>query len=68
MSNFIKVPILQCNRCEYKWMRRSDFCKEKKKWIPFIPKGCAKCRSTRWNEEKILEYEHWTKKKKTGND
>lgn len=37
----ITLPIIQCRKCGARYTART----------PVLPKTCARCRSTRWNEE-----------------
>lgn len=43
----MKIPTLQCNRCEHEWYPRS----------PKEPKVCPKCNSPYWNKERKFERE-----------
>ena len=41
----MKIPTLQCNRCQHEWYPRN----------PKEPKVCPKCNSPYWNKERKLK-------------
>ncbi|RLF59244.1 MAG: hypothetical protein DRN27_03130 [Thermoplasmata archaeon] len=42
--NEIKIPALECKRCNHNWKPDS----------PFLPKVCPKCNSSKWDKERGL--------------